>query len=141
MPMKGQTFSSAFNFAPTAGYKVIDVIITVLNLERGPEYHSSWQIFKNTICFRVCHFAWSFLNKNLFVLLAYQPQRPINLLEIRIPIYMLLLINLKGLSRQFISMIWTKVFFVHPQNFVLISASIGISAWRRPPKVSRSLTI
>ena len=36
--LRGQTFSSAFNFAPTAGYKVIDVIITVLNLERGPEF-------------------------------------------------------------------------------------------------------
>ena len=64
--------------------------ITVLNLERGPEYHSSWQIFKNTICFRVRHFAWSFLNKNSFVLLAYQPQRPINLLEIKIPGYWVL---------------------------------------------------
>jgi hypothetical protein len=40
---------------------VIDVIIPVLNLKRGPEYHSSsWQIFKNTICFCVRHFAFHF---------------------------------------------------------------------------------
>ena len=67
--------------------KVIDAIIAVLNLEEGPEYHSSWQIFKNTICFYVHLLAWSFLNKNSFVLLAYQPQRPKNLLEIENPGY------------------------------------------------------